>query len=228
MLNLTKQVHSAVAAGVIALAGCAEWLDVTNPTVIDVDQIDPVADAATLANSAQQNFADAYGWMIVYSSWFVGETDVSETFPTRNEFGRRAIVIQNGSLNTDVWFPLSRTVASTYLVLEAALPNPGTDLNVARAHLWLGYAFLFRAEHFCRGTVRAGPELTTAAMLDSAVAHLSAAVTVGAAAGDTTTGRRLARAALVGRARAHLQAGNLAQAVADADAVPVGFTFELP
>ena len=225
MRNLRRLASSAVVAGALLLAGCSDWLTVPDPTVIDANALDPVADAPILSRSAQQNFAHAYGWMIMYSSWFTGETDVSETFPTRNEFGRRNIVIQNGSLNGDVWFPLSQSVASAYLVLNAGLPNPESNLNVARANFFLAWSYLFMAEHFCRGTVQAGPELSTAAMLDSAVAHFALAISRGTAAGGE--GTTLANAARVGTARAYLQAGNTAQAISAAGAVPAGFTYNL-
>ena len=225
MRNLRRLASSAVEAGALLLAGCSDWLTVPDPTVIDANALDPVADAPILSRSAQQNFAHAYGWMIMYSSWFTGETDVSETFPTRNEFGRRNIVIQNGSLNGDVWFPLSQSVASAYLVLNAGLPNPESNLNVARANFFLAWSYLFMAEHFCRGTVQAGPELSTAAMLDSAVAHFALAISRGTAAGGE--GTTLANAARVGTARAYLQAGNTAQAISAAGAVPAGFTYNL-
>lgn len=208
------------------LAGCSDFLTVRDPEVIDVDALDPVADAAILAGSAQQNFAAAYGWLIMYSSWFVGETDVAETFPTRNEFGRRDVVAQNGSLNADTWAPLSLAASSAYLVLDLALPTPTTNLNYARARTFLGFSYVFMAEHFCQGTVRAGPALTTAAMLDSAVAQFTEAITIGNAI-NSAVSLDLARASMVGRARAHLQAGRKPQAVTDANAVPAGFNFNL-
>src|SRR5574342_2947 len=114
MRMLKRIAGTAIAAGVLVLGGCTDWLSVKNPTVIDNDALDPVADAALLAKSAQQNFASAYGHLIVYSSWFTGETDVSETFPTRNGFRRRQVAIQNASLSGDVWQPLSQAVASSY------------------------------------------------------------------------------------------------------------------
>ena len=124
MRTFKRFVGSAAAAAALTLSGCEHWLTVPDPTVIDADVLDPVQDAPLLSRSAQQNFANAYGWLIVYSSWFTGETDVSETFPTRNEFGRRDVTIQNGSLNGDVWFPLSQAASSAYLVLETELPDP--------------------------------------------------------------------------------------------------------
>lgn len=225
MHYLKKLASTAVAAGALCLGGCSDWLTVPDPTVIDADALDPVADAGILAKSAQQNFASAYGHLIVYSSWFVGETDVSETFPTRNEFGRRQVTIQNGSHDADVWFPLSQAASSAYLVLNTVLPNEASNINYARANLFLGFSYVFMAEQFCVGTVLAGPELSTVAMLDSAVLHFGLAISRGTGAGGE--GLTLANAALVGTARAHLQAGRGAQAITAADAVPAGFSYNL-
>ena len=213
-------------AAALLVAGCTNWLAVDNPTVIDKDALDPVADADLLSKSAQQNFKSAYGHLIVYSSWFTGETDVSETFPTRNEFGRRDVSIQNGSLDTDVWFPLSQAVASAYLVVGTVLPNPTSNINYARAHLVLGFSYAFMAEQFCQGTVLSGPPLTTQAMLDSALAHFALARSIGTAAASAE-GTSLANAAWVGTARAELQAGNGAAAITAAGSVPAGFDYSL-
>jgi hypothetical protein len=225
MRTLKRFSSTAIVAGALALGGCTGWLSVDNPTVIDKDVLDPVAEANLLARSAQENLASAYGHLIVYASWFVGETDVSETFPTRNEFGRRDVTIQNGSLDGDVWFPLSQTVKSAYLVLNVALADTAANLNYARVNFVLGYSYLFMAEQFCQGTVLAGPALTTQNMLDSAVAHFALAISQGDSAGGE--GSTLADAAWVGTARAQLQAGRLAQAITAADSVPASFTFNL-
>lgn len=213
-------------AAALLVGGCSNWLSVDNPTVIDNDALDPVADADLMSKSAQQNFNSAYGHLIVYSSWFVGETDVSETFPTRNEFGRRDVSIQNGSLDTDVWFPLSQAVASAYLVLKTTLPDPATNINYARVHLVLGFSYVFMAEQFCQGTVLSGPPLTTQNMLDSALAHFAAARSIGDVNG-TAEGATIANAAWVGTARAELQAGNTAGAINAADSVPAAFVYNL-
>jgi hypothetical protein len=216
---------TAIAAGALVFGGCTNWLSVDNPGVIDQGALDPVTDAPTLARSAQQNFASAYGHLIVYSSWFTGETDVSETFPTRNEFGRRDISIQNGSLDVDVWYLLSLSVVSSDIVLKIPLPDTTSNLSYARANFVLGWSFLFMAEQFCQGTVEKGPPLTTQAMLDSAIAHFTAAKSQGQGAGSD--GPAMANASRLGLARAYLQSGNLAQASAWADSVPAAFTYNL-
>lgn len=229
-MTTIRRASARIFGATLLLSGlaCSDFLEVDNPNVIDASTVDPSADAATFALSAQQNFAVSYGWMIMYSSWFAGETLVAETFPTRNEFGRREVLPQNGSHNADVWAPLTLALASSRAVLQLTLPNPTTNIAIARAATWAGFSVLHMATDFCEGTIAQGTQpgarLTVANLLDSATAYFTTAITVGNA-NATADGRALANAALVGRARAHLQAGRKPQAAADADAVPANFTF---
>jgi len=216
--------RAAVALLLVASAACSDFLTVKNPNVIDASTIDPVQDAVTLANSGQQNFQSSLGWLIMYGSWFTGEALVAETFPTRNEFGRREVVASNTSHSGDVWFPLSQSAASNHFVAGLALPTPDTNINLVRAHTWLGYSFVLMAEMFCQGAVYGGPALTTNDMLDSAIANFTAAITKGTANG-TAAAVALANVSRVGRARANLQRGNATAASTDAASVPAGFTY---
>lgn len=210
-----------------AVAGCSDkFLEVTNPNIIDASTVDPTSGAATLSLSAQQNFATALGWLSMYSGWFTGETNVSDTFPTRNEFGFRVISDLNGSLNTDVWAPISLAAASAKTVLDLALPTPTSNINIARAATFRGFSILMISSDFCTGTLSSGPELTTAQLLDSAAFWFSKGIEVGNA-NASTEGKALANAALVGRARAKLQKGDNAGAIADANAVPAAFVYNL-
>lgn len=219
--------RSMLGIAAMGAAACSDkFLAVTNPNIIDAKTVDPTSGAATLAASAQQNYAAALGWMIMYSSYLSGETYVSETFPTRNEFGNRAITDLNGSLNVDVWQPISLAAASAKIVLDLTLPSPSTNLNIARAATFRGFAILQIATDFCSGTLSSGPELTTNQLLDSAIFWFGKGIDVGSANG-TADGKDLANAARVGRARAQLQRGNKTAALADANAVPAGFAFNL-
>ncbi len=209
------------------VAACSDkFLQVTNPNVIDASTVDPVSGAAILAASAQQNFATANGWLSMYSSWFAGEANVSDTFPTRNEFGFRLISDLNGSLQTDVWAPISLAAASAKTVLDLTLPTPTTNINIARAATFRGFAILMIATDFCSGSLSSGPELTTAQLLDSASFWFGKGIDVGKANGSAD-GVALSNAAMVGRARAKLQKGDNAGAAADAAGVPAGFVYNL-
>lgn len=222
--RMSRLVVTLGAALLATTTACEGFLEVKNPNVINSEEIDPVADATTLANSAQQSYSSALGWLIMYGAWFTGEALVAETFPTRNEYGRRDVVAANVSHNTDVWFPLSQATASNAFVVSRSLPNPTTNINYVRSNTWLGYSFLLMAEQFCTGTTRSGPALTRDAMLDSAILHFSEAITIGTANG-TSAATTLANVSRVGRARARHARGLNSDAVADASAVPSGFEF---
>ena len=167
-----------------------------------------------------------FGTEIMYDAWFAGEANVSDTFPTRNEFGFRNISDLNGSLATEVWAPLSVAAQSSKVLLDLTLPTPATNINLARAATFRGFSVLAMASDFCTGTLALGPELTTSQMLDTAIFWFSKAIDVGNANG-TTDGKALANASLVGRARAKLQKGDKAGAATDATAVPAGFNFNM-
>jgi hypothetical protein len=151
---------------------------------------------------------------------------VSDTFPTRNEFGFRLITDLNGSLSTDVWAPISLAAASAKTVMDLSLPNPTSNINYARAATFRGFSILQIASDFCTGALSSGPELTTAQLLDSAIVYFTKGIDVGKANG-TSDGIALANASLVGRARAKLQKGDKAGAAADAALVPAGFVYNL-
>ncbi len=229
MHSIRRAVTRTVAGTALLVSATAcsnEFLQVTNPNVIDAATVDPTSGATTLALSAQQNFATALGWMALYSAWFTQEGNISDTFPTRNEFGYRTVSDLNSSLQSDVWAPISLAAASAKIVLDLTLPTPTTNINFARAATFRGYAILMMATDFCTGSLSSGPELTTAQMLDSASYWFGKGIDIGKA-NATTDGIALANAALVGRARAKLQKGDAAGALADANAVPAGFNFDM-
>lgn len=228
MISIRRAVTRTTAGAALLLtAACSDsFVQVTNPDRIDAATVDPSSGATTLAFSAQQNFATAFGWLTMYSGWFTEEANVSDTFPTRNEFGFRLITDLNGSLNGDVWAPISLAAASAKTVMDLSLPNPTSNINYARAATFRGFAILMIATDFCTGALSSGPELTTAQLLDSAIVYFSKGVDIGKAAASTD-GTALANASLVGRARAKLQKGDKAGAAADAALVPAGFNFDL-
>lgn len=214
------------AALIVGAAGCSnDFLEVSNPNVIDAAEVDPAASAATLAASTQQNFATAYGTFIQFSSHFTGETYIMETSGAQNEYGRREVSELNGQ-NTAMWRAMQLAVASGKLLLDLTLPNPTTNIHIARAASFRAWGMLFLGSEFCTGTISSGPEVNNNAMLDSAIFWFTTAINVGTA-NATPDGLNLARASMVGRARAKLQRGDKAGALADANAVPDGFTYSL-
>jgi starch-binding outer membrane protein, SusD/RagB family len=211
-------------AFVVGASACSDkFLEVDNPNVIDATTVDPKEAAATLAASTEQNFKTAVGTFIQFSSHFTGETYIMETSGAQNEFGRREVSELNGQALIQ-WRDMSLAAASGKLLLDLTLPEPTTNIHIARAATFRGYAILFLATDFCSGALSSGPELNTNQMLDSAIFWFTKAIDVGKANG-TATAVSLANASLIGRARAKLQKGDKTGALADATAAPAGFTF---
>ena len=229
MITIRRAVTRTIAGAALLTvsAACSEkFVNVTNPDVIDAATVDPTSGATILALSAQQNYVAALGLLAVYGGWFTEEGNVSDTFPTRNEFGFRLISDLNGSLNGDVWQPISLAAASAKIVLDLDLSTPTTNINIARAATFRGFSVLQMATDFCTTSLSSGPELTTAQALDSAIFWFGKGVDVGKA-NASADGIALANAALVSRSRAKLQKGDKAGAAADAAAVPAGFNYNL-
>jgi hypothetical protein len=233
MSNRRRSVRGVILLAALALSaiGCTDFLQVKNTTTVNVGNIDPLKDASTLSQASLQDFAQFYSTAIMYMGWFTGEIIPTETFQGPNDFARRDIPV-NGDVNGAVFGPLSRAIVSSGRVIDVlkGTPDEDHDVNLARAELVAGFAFEFLAEQFCVGTVRSGPPLDSLAMLDSARAHFTRAITIGqaAAAGNSKSeAAAIANAALVGRARAELQAGDRAAAAADAAQVPGGFVYAI-
>ncbi len=211
---------------VMGAAACTnDFLEVTNPNVIDAADVNPAASAGTLAASAEQNFKTAVGTFIQFSSHFTGETYIMETSGSQNEFGRREVSELNGQASGQ-WRDMSRAAASAKLLLDLPLPNATTNIHIARAATFRGFAMVFLATDFCTGALSGGPEVNNNQMLDSAIFWFTKAMAVGTA-NASTDGVNLSRASLVGRARAKLQRGDKAGALTDASAVPAGFSYSM-
>ena len=220
----------------VALAGaCASLVDVQSPGVITNDKIDPGRDARILSLSARQNFANAYSQFILSGAWFSGEAISAETDPAAAEFDGRRISADNTALLT-LWRMLSIARESAERVVNGLRGSAGasSNIDVARAALFAGYSYVFMAEHFCEGTASGGPLLDDAELLRradhyftlaNAVADSASRVLVNVA--DRAEAVQIATAALVGGARARLQIGDPAGAIAAAQTVPADFEMSL-
>ncbi|MHB1194614.1 MAG: RagB/SusD family nutrient uptake outer membrane protein [Longimicrobiales bacterium] len=216
-----------------ALTACDSFFEVINPNVIESSTVDPVADGTMFSRSAFQTFAAAYGLgYIVYTAWFTNELWVGDTFPTRNEYGRRFIDDRNTSTNGDLWFPLTRSIAQSEQVMEVLGDAAGTELNVARAAFTSAYALTLQAEAFCEGTMVQpggvpGGKMTPAQLLEAALVRFDKAI----AKGGATTGTEatnIVTAARVGKGRALLNLGRKAEAAAAVNGVATSFTYNIP
>src|SRR3954470_18221072 len=222
-LRFRSSVMAAVVA-ILAPAGCSDFLKVENPNTVTAADVNAVADAPTLAASALQDFAASYGTYVVFGGIFSGELYSADVNSPGNLTSVRLVdnTMTNGYLSS---MSKARVLATKVI---AALKGTSAESSVNTAKAWMvsGYSFLNLAEYFCSATVDGGPLLTTAMMLDSAVANFTKAIDIGTAVGSAEA-LQIKNAALVGRARSQLFAGNKTQALADANAVSTGFNYNL-
>jgi len=218
----------ALAGACIVSAACNDFLDVKNPNNLESDAIDEERDRGLLSQSAYQTFVAQYGNVAVYSAWFTNEARVGDTFPTRNDFGKRDIP-PNGDIQ-GIWNSLHNAIQFAEHTI-ADIEPAGNNIDLARTYFASGYGILLQGELWCEGTI-AGPDLeprgpmTSAQLMDSAITRLTKANDV-AKSLTGTEASSIATAALVGIARAHLNAGRKAQASQFAAQVPASFTYNL-
>lgn len=225
-------------AGAAALAltatACDDFLSVENPTIIEASTVDPIADAATFANSALNNFYVAADNVAVYQAWFTGEAWLGDTFPTRNDIAKRQIDISNGTLSTEIWNPLAQAVSTGEAVLNIldGVTGGTSTMSRATAALASGYSIQFMAETFCQVVISSslddiGAPIAPAAGAAEAAARfeLVRSELTGVTGAEAA---RLRNAATVGLARALLFQGDYAGAIAAAQQVPDTFTYMIP
>lgn len=211
------------AAITIVLAGCD--LDVEYPTVIDAATFDPTTDASTLAFSAQTNFHQAMSSVVPFSAFFSQEAWVGAVRQETNDIGRRVMTEGTSDVNNALWEPIQQAIATNDLAIEVlAGGEADPSVHLARVYMNAGFALDLLARHFCTGTIRVGPPLTPAQVLDTAITRFARAVEVATAVGSAEA-TAIIDASNVGLARAYLQLGNYADASTAASLVPADFAY---
>src|SRR5690349_3421090 len=215
------------AAIVIALAACS--MDVKYPSVIDAAEFDPTQDAATLSLSAQSNLYRAIHSLVPASAYWSQEAWVGAVRQETNDIGRRVATAGNPDINSTMWTPLQRAIATNEQAVEilASGPNAASDVNLARAYMNSGFALVLLAEHFCQGAFLVGPPLTPAQVFDSAAVRFTKAITIATAATGVAEGAKIVSASNVGLARALLGKKDYAGAATAAALVPPAFVYNV-
>lgn len=226
-----RAVQAALAALIAATPACDTFLDVENPNSLEAENVDAERDAAILSRSAYQSFVAAVGDNMVYAAWFTNEARVGDTFPTRNEFGRRDIPLDSDQ--SGLWNGIHGFIQYAERTIPDITPV-GNTVDLVRAYFTSAWGMLMIGELFCEGTVAEGAltprgPITSAAMLDSALLRMNKVreIAANAALASNTEAQGMATAALVGIARIHLQNGRKTQASQAAAQVPASFTYNI-
>ena len=223
------------ALGVAALAGGCDVNDLLNvdaPDRIPAEGLITPQNAELLVNGAVGDFECAYGAYVALSGVIAGElTDATQTaarwpYDRRNVDPTDALYSTSDCEGLGIYEPLSRARWSADNVLERLQEWTDQEVSdrqllITRAAVFSGYSYLLLAEAFCTVAIDLSPELQPEEVLQTAVERFTTALGAAQAAGAGD----LENLALVGRARAYLDLGQGAQALADAELVPEDFVF---
>jgi starch-binding outer membrane protein, SusD/RagB family len=221
----------ALLASLVGLGACDALdnaLQVQNPGAVDAEDLRNPANAGFLASGAVADFECALGAYIVNQGMLGNELRDATTTAGRFSLDRRDHTPRDGyGVNSCAGNPpgIYRPLASARWTADNAVAalDGWTDAQVAnrtqligRASAYGGYSLVLMGEGFCSTVIEEnGPEVLPPAVFAAAITRFNRAIEAATAANDNVT-RNLA---LLGRARANLNLGNLPQAAADARAV---------
>jgi hypothetical protein len=222
------------ALGLAATTACNSLLSVDNPGRVPDDaladpSLAPVLEAAAIGTfqCGVINYAGTAGMLS-------GEYWSSNGFVNNHPWEWRGVVqikSEPGSCNygrnstfmgfytplQQARFQLEDTFTRVEAFTDAQVPTRPKILTEMRAYA--GYAYLLLAEGMCSMTIDGGPAMTQAEVLAVAKDRFTDAI----ARATTINDQSLLNMAYVGRARAELDLGDLANAATDANKVPANF-----
>ncbi|MGH7507553.1 MAG: hypothetical protein ACRELX_18010, partial [Longimicrobiales bacterium] len=225
----------------VPIAACGDFvdelLDVEAPSRVIGRTLEDPGNASLLVESAIADFECAYAYYAMTTGLLTDELVDTQLAAATWNFDRRSVTpldqTHRGSCNaTGNAGPPNYTAVSTarwasdnaLRLLDGWTDEqvPERQSLIARAAAYAGYSLILLGEGFCSAALDSGPELSSAEILAEAEARFTTAI----AAGQATDQPDIVNMALVGRARARLDQGRMAEAAADAAQVPAGFVKE--
>jgi starch-binding outer membrane protein, SusD/RagB family len=217
----------------VALA-CSNLLDVKSPDKINTTDLEDPGNANLLVSSALGDFDCAYGAYIVASGLMSGELMETTQTASRWSYDRRDVHSNESQYSifgcdSDIgtYTPIStaRFSADHALGLLEGWTDEQVDGRaeyISKAASISGYSRILLGEGFCAAAIDVGPRLTSQQIFEQAIAKFDTAVTEAQSAGSDS----MLNLALVGRARAELDAGQNEAAATDAALVSSGFLYD--
>jgi len=219
-----------------AAAACSDYLNVVNPSAVDVAKLTDSTNANLLVNGAIAEFQSMYANTTQYGSLFSDESQNAHVNISFIQVDARSFTDQ---LDIDrlLYGPIQRarydgdTVAARLIGYEGATVA-ATDVRVARMLALAGMSLVVLAENYCSAPLQGGVPMTPAQLFAAAKPKFDSAITIGIASGDAAVAAGKSRASadsvvnlsLVGEARAALNLGDYATAATYASQVPSTFT----
>ncbi len=219
----------AVVAAVLLVA-CNDALTTTNPGSIPEERLSDPALEGFIVNGVIGEFQYAYGSYALWSAALSDEAIGDHANAGVREFSRHDFGDLNGT-NEGVYSNIQRArqaaddAVDRIRTMQGA--NAGSSVNLARALIYGGYAYVLLAEGVCDAPVNRSGALPASEILARAVVRFDEGIAIATAAVTTKAnadaGQDLLHLARVGAARASLKRGDLGKARAYAALVPESY-----
>jgi hypothetical protein len=247
MLMRALAVTGAFAAMTIVGCDLNRALSVAPANLIPSVDLETPSNAALLVTGAAADFDCAFNSYVVVGALIGEELEDATQTASRWPYDQRIVTAaaatysQGSCTGLGVYTPLQSARVSANNVrrllegwTDAQVAPANRQLLIARAAAYEAWGQLLIAESFCETvfssvtgeTVNYGTKITRAQALDSAILRFTQAVTVATGVGGTVADS-IRYFALVGRARAHQDRGNMTNARADAVVVPTAFVWNI-
>jgi len=233
--------------GTVTIVGCdlGKTLEVQPANLIPAVPLETPENAALLVAGAASDYDCAFNSYVVVTGLIGEELDDALQTADRWPYDQRTVAAnqsrysQNGCTALGIYQPLQAARVSANNVRRLLegwtdVQVPNRQLHIARMSAYEGWSQLLLAEAFCTTVfstvegenINYGTEITRVQALDSAINRLSSAIstaqTVGGVAADSVR-----YFALVARARAYQDKGDMVHARADAVLVPANFVWNI-
>jgi hypothetical protein len=213
-----------LAIAALAAAGCKGALDATNPGVIEESSLNNTALVSTLANSAVYALQTNYSEFVWFSAILTDEALNATNAYESGELNQRIVELAQGNVGPYGPLQFSRALADSAAGrLRALVPNPATDLRLARSLVYAGYGYVLLAEFTCTAPLNGGPLVTDDSLERVAISRFKDAISIASAGAPKAVADSILAFARVGAARASLNLGDKAAAASYAAAVPANF-----
>lgn len=229
---MSRMLAGRVAAGAtllglaLSLGACDDLLSVNNPGAIDEQDVTDPVFIPQMVNATINEYQAEHSFLAFTSAIFTDEALNGHNFVQWEDIDLRIIEDDNSQLSVIYDHVQRARAVGDDMVgrLRTTVANPANSLELATALAYTGYSYIRLGEFFCYAPVEPdGPALQSNEILALAVPKFEEAIRVAQASGSGASAQRIANLARVGAARASLQQGKKAEAIAFANQVPAGF-----
>ena len=232
---MTKWLTVCAAGAVLVLAACDvdALLDVDNPEQIQVDRLNDVSLMEVQLNGVKDQFYGNYvGTIIEYANYLTDEVLTGLNWEDYARVNQRIASYLEGP-TAGIFEGQSRALRMGHDLAERIrgwqeeYPERDFEEELATALIFAGYGATVLAENMCQTVISPDPDdpsgtvLSQVGTFEAAIPYFTEGLSVAQAAGNGN----LANLARTGMARAHLGAGNWAEAATAANAVTPGFAW---